>query len=176
MGCLTFGNGSAYKLPHSGLMIWMPINFGLFPDQIFREEVGLTPDLWIPAADAVNYTVAALHRGTITTAQPMAQLTLEQTYAREYQWTRFIPAEIHSWLLIALFTLGAMTVVYFNRKNRWIMLGLGPVWTCLGLYMVSQRNKLALGYGFLSGGIIYLTWGIFSLWSAYRSPKMTAVN
>jgi len=38
-------------------------------DLEFREEKGFFPDLWIPAEDAVNYAVAAVRKGTITTAQ-----------------------------------------------------------------------------------------------------------
>jgi hypothetical protein len=175
-GCLTFGNGSAYKLPHSGMMVWMPINFGLFPDQVFREEVGLTPDLWIPAADAVNYTVAALRRGTITTTQPVRQTTLEHTFTRENQWTKLIPRDIQSWLVIGLFSFGTMILAYFNRRNMPILLGLGLAWSCVGWYIARQRHKLTLGYGFLSGGIIYLTWGLCSLWIKYRSSKTTAAT
>jgi len=32
MGCLTFGNAGAHQLPHSKLMVWLPINFGLYLD------------------------------------------------------------------------------------------------------------------------------------------------
>ena len=72
MGCLTFGNAGAHQLPHSKLMVWLPINVGLYLDKEFHEEDGLIPDLWVPAADAVNYAVAAVRQGTITTSQPAA--------------------------------------------------------------------------------------------------------
>ena len=35
---------------------------------VFREGKGIAPDLWVPAADAVNYAVAAVRAGTITPA------------------------------------------------------------------------------------------------------------
>jgi len=47
-GALTFGNISAHRLPHSGLEVWLPINFGLFPDLVFREEIGLSPTTGFP--------------------------------------------------------------------------------------------------------------------------------
>ena len=72
IGCLTFGNLSAHKLPNSRLTLCMPINFGIFLDREFREQVGLAPDLWVPAADAVNYAVAAVRAGTISTEQPIS--------------------------------------------------------------------------------------------------------
>jgi len=173
-GCLTFGNNSAHRLPNSGLMIWMPINFGLFPDQIFREEVGLPPDLWVPAADAVNYTVAALRKGTITTAQPLPQSTLEQPYTSENHWTRLMPGDTQSGLMIALYAVAAMIWAYFNRKKTWLLLGIGVAGLVASWYMIYQRHKLILGSGLLSAGIVYLIWAILSLWSAYRSSK-TAV-
>jgi hypothetical protein len=175
-GCLTFGNVSMHALPNSGLIVWMPINFGLFPDQNFREEVGLTPDLWIPAADAVNYTVAALHKGTITTAQPLPQATLEQNYTGESHWHRLVPSDLKSWLVITVFALFAMIWAYFNRKRIRLLTGIGTVWCGISLVLIIQRNKLVIGYGLLFGGIIYLVWGLVSLWVKHKSLKTTAAN
>ena len=59
-GAVTFGNAGVFQLPHSRMMVHLPINLGLHLDGEFREERGIAPDLWVPAADAVNYAVAAV--------------------------------------------------------------------------------------------------------------------
>lgn len=157
-GCLTFGNLSAHQLPHSRLMIWMPINFGLFLDQEFREEVGLAPDLWVPAADAVNFTVAALRRGTITTSQPLPSAILQQDFTPENPWTKGRQATIQFMLVVAGFAAGGLVWAYFARKKPWLVAAIGGIWFVLGSVLTVKKNQ-PVGTGFLLVGIICLVWG-----------------
>ncbi len=163
MGALTFGNVSTHKLPHSGLMIWLSINFNLFMDQQFREQVGLSPDLWVPAADAVNYAVAAIRRGTITTALPLSQETLATEFVPESEWDRIGETLTQSALVILLFAAGSSVWAYFMRKKPRIVLSVGAVWMLLGGAWFITRSDKTLGISFLCAGLIMLVWGLCSL-------------
>ncbi len=173
MGCLTFGNLSAHQLPHSKLMIWMPINFGLFMDLEFREEVGLTPDLWVPAADAVNYAVAAVRHGTITTAQPLPSTTLQQRFTPENPWARDRRKNIESICLVSVLSAGCLVWAFFMRKKPRIVTGMGGVWIIFGSILVAM-DKQYVGLGFLLVGMICLIWGGITLVNARRKrSKLT---
>jgi len=168
MGCLTFGNGGAHKLPHSRLMVWLPINFGLFLDKEFREEEGLKPDLWVPAADAVNYAVAAIRHGTITTSQPLPSAMLQQDFAPESPWTSFLSLSYVG--IVALFSVSGSVWVYFMRKKPRIVALAGVVWLIFGsIWMVMEPQK-PLGFGLLLGGVICLVWGGINLLKARQAP------
>ncbi|MCP4541416.1 MAG: hypothetical protein GY832_30165 [Chloroflexi bacterium] len=167
MGCLTFGNLSAHQLPHSRLMIWMPINFGLFLDQEFREEVGLEPDLWVPAADAVNFTVAALRQGTITTSQPLPLAILQQDFSPEDPGARDRQATVQFLLVVAGFTAGGLVWAYFARKTPWFVAAIGGLWIIAGSVMTVKKNQ-PVGTGFLLVGIICLVWGGVNLLKVRR--------
>jgi hypothetical protein len=78
--------------------------------------------------------------------------------------------------VIALYAFAAMIWSYFNRKKTWLLLGIGVAGLVVSWYMTCQRHKLTLGSGLLSAGIVYLTWAMFSLWSAYRSSKTAATT
>ena len=168
MGCLTFGNISTHKLPHSNLEIWMPINFGLFPDQVVREGVGLAPDLWVPAADAVNYTVAALRKGTITTALPLSQETLEADFKPESSWNKNLETILEFWPVIVLVAAIGAVWGYFNRKNTRILLLVGLAWCLFGVYWILTSTLKALHLGLLAAGVISLIWGVISLLTSGR--------
>ena len=140
MGCLTFGNAGAHQLPHSKLMVWLPINFGLYLDKEFREEEGLMPDLWVPAADAVNYAVAAVRQGTITTSQPLPSAMLQQDFVPESPWTRFLSLRYVG--VVALFLAGGSVWAYFMRKKPRIVASIGVVWLVFGsIWMVMEPEK-----------------------------------
>jgi hypothetical protein len=162
MGALTFGNISTHQLPNSKLMVWIPINFNLFPDQELRESVGLVPDLWVPAADAVNNTVAAIRRGTLTTYQPLPNGVLETNFIPESPLMNIIGGGVTFWLVILMAISISAVWIYFNRKKPRILLGSGLVWMFVSLYLINQKPQEPIGYGFLcisvlcivSGGII----------------------
>lgn len=156
-GALTFGNVSLHRLPNSGLSVWMPVNFGLFPDLKFREESGLEPDFWVPAADAVNAAVAAIRNGTIETAMPLTP---------EMRRKRFIPEDIHhirrklmvicGFLLLGLF----WVVAAWRRKGRMMVPGsiwisIGVIWMILG-HANGKVLMLELGAGLVAMGAVFL--------------------
>jgi hypothetical protein len=118
-GCLTFGNPGAHQLPHSRLMVRLPINWGLYPDMGFREEKGLAPDLWVPAADAVNYAVAAVRSGTISTHQPLSAGMLEQPFVAEDPWARVRQEKAVRALVVGLLAAaGSVWAFLMHRKPR----------------------------------------------------------
>jgi len=169
MGALTFGNISAHQLPHSRLMIWMPINFGLFLDQEFREEVGLAPDLWVPAADAVNFAVAALRRGTITTNQPLPTSILQQDFTPENPNTTSLHETILYLLVVNGFVAGGLIWGFFMRKKPRVVTGAGLIWIAFGsVYTIRQDQPV--GFGFLFTGIVCLVWGGINLLKSRSAP------
>ncbi|MEA3439704.1 MAG: S41 family peptidase [Chloroflexota bacterium] len=168
MGCLTFGNAGVHQLPHSKLMVWLPINFGLYLDKEFREEEGLMPDLWVPAADAVNYAVAAVRQGTITTSQPLPSAVLQQDFVPENPWTRFLNPRYL--LVAAIFSAGGSVWAYFVRKKPRIVAGMGVVWLIFGwIWMVMEPQK-PIGFGLLLAGVVCLVWGGINLLKARQAP------
>jgi hypothetical protein len=168
MGCLTFGNAGAHQLPHSKLMAWLPINFGLYLDKEFREEEGLKPDLWVPAADAVNYAVAAIRHGTITTSQPLPSALLQQDFVPESRWTRFLNPRYAG--VVALFSASSLVWAYFMRKKPRVVAMIGVVWLVFGsIWMVMEPQK-PIGFGFLLAGVVCLVWGGINLLKARQAP------
>ena len=168
MGCLTFGNSGAHQLPHSKLMVWLPINFGLYLDKGFREEEGLMPDLWVPAADAVNYAVAAVRRGTITTSQPLPSAMLQQDFAPESLWTRFLSPRYAG--VVAIFLAGGSVWAYFVRKKARIVTSAGCVWIVFGSIWIVMEPQNPIGFGGLLEGVVCLVWGGTNLWKARQAP------
>jgi hypothetical protein len=171
-GALTFGNISYHLLPHSRLRVTLPINFNLYLDMAFREGKGISPDLWVPAADAVNYAVAALRAGTITTQRPLSPTTLEQRFVPEGPWARFWQETISRWLVIAALTVAGFVWAYFLRKKPRIVAGFGALWFILGgVWMLMERP---IGLGFLLAGGVCLLWGGVNLLPARKAPTDAA--
>ena len=168
MGCLTFGNAGAHQLPHSKLMVWLPINFGLYLDKEFREEEGLMPDLWVPAADAVNYAVAAVRQGTITTSQPLPSALLQQDFVPESPWTRFLSLRYIG--VVALFLAGGSVWAYFMREKPRIVAPSGVVWIVFGSIWIFLEPQKPIGFGLLLSGVVSLVWGGINLLKARQVP------
>ena len=171
MGCLTFGNISLHQLPNSMIKVWMPINFCIFQDQGFREEIGLFPDLWVPAEDAVNFTAAALRSGTITTGQPLSADILAQEFKPESDWRRIIELNIKNLILIGSITLGGTIWAYIIRKKPPILIVIGIAWIGFSLYWINQRSEKFIGYGFLLVGMIWLVFGAVNLIKARNQQR-----
>jgi hypothetical protein len=144
----------------------MPINVNLFPDMAFREEVGITPDLWVPAADAVNYAVAAVRAGTITTQQPLSPGVLQQPLEPEDPWSRGRRGKVVQWLLVAALPVAAAVWVYFTRRKPKVVAAVGVVWLAVG--GASLLMERPVGLGFLLAGGVCLVWGGASLLRARR--------
>ena len=156
-GALTFGNGGLHRLPRSRIAVWMPINFGLFPDLKFREEVGLEPDYWVPAADALNYAVAAIRNGTIETAIP---LTPEMRHARFVpEDTRHIRRKL---LIIAGFMLLGLILAAFVLRKQGRLVIPGSIWVSVGVIWVilgHTKGKVLMlesGAGLVGMGLMFM--------------------
>jgi hypothetical protein len=156
-GAVTFGNGSTHLLPHSRLEVRLPINFGLYLDMEFREEVGIAPDLWVPAADAVNYAVAAVRSGTISLRQPLSLATLQQSFVPENPWARVRQETGIRWLVIVALPVAASVWAYFLRKKPQIVAGAGGVWLVFSVACLLTERPV--GFGFLLAGAVCLLWG-----------------
>ena len=168
MGALTFGNISSHQLPHSRLTVRLPINFGLYPDMEFREGMGIAPDLWVPAADAVNYAVAAVRAGTITTEQPLSPTTLEQPFSPEQSWARVLQEIAIRWLVIVALTVAGSIWAFYLRKKPRIVAGAGVVWLIMGIAWMLMEQPF--GLGFLLVGGVCLLWGGINLLRARKAP------
>jgi len=172
MGALTFGNISYHLLPHSRLRVRLPINFNLYLDMQFREGQGISPDLWVPAADAVNYAVAALRAGTITTQQPLAPTMLEQPFVAKDPWAGVRQETISRWLVIGVLTVTGSVWAYFLRKKPRIVAGFGALWFMFGgVWMLMERP---VGLGFLLAGGVCLVWGGVNLLRGRSAPREAA--
>jgi hypothetical protein len=171
-GALTFGNISTHQLPHSRLKVTLPINFNLYLDREFREGKGISPDLWVPAADAVNYAVAAVRAGTITTQQPLSPATLEQPFVPEDSWAGVRQETISRWLVIAALTLAGSVWAYFLRRKPWIVAGFGVLWLIFGGGWILMERPV--GLGFLLAGGVCLLWGGVNLLRARTAPVDTS--
>jgi hypothetical protein len=170
MGALTFGNVSLHQLPHSKLKVWLPINFNLFMDMVPREGVGLAPDLWVPADDAVNYAVVAVRNGTITTARPLAPATLAADFAPESPWARV--RKETAFLFLAVIVGGGVFAIS-NRKKPLIVVVAGTVLLVAGTLWTITGGENLVGYALLITAIICLLWGGYGLWSARRKVDVS---
>ena len=155
MGALTFGNVSTHQLPNSGLAVSLPINFGLFQDLQFREEEGLAPDLWVPAEDAVNYTVAALRNGTLSTYRPLSSETLQHEFIPENPAARLQKDRLIRGGLAAMISLFALVWAYKMRSKRRVVAVAAALWLGSGaVFLVALHNSI--GYAFLAAGVVCL--------------------
>jgi hypothetical protein len=168
MGCLTFGNAGLHQLPHSRLRLKMPINFGLFMDGKSREEKGISPDFWVPAADAVNCAVAAIRNGTIKTYQPLPATILEESFVPEDPWARVRRERLLLASLIALFGAGAGVWSFFMRAKPRVLVGAGFVWLTIGVAWVGMEKPI--GWGFLLIGAVCLASGGIFLANSHSAP------
>ncbi|MFN2245405.1 MAG: S41 family peptidase, partial [Anaerolineae bacterium] len=175
MGALTFGNAGTHQLPHSRLMVHLPTNFGLYLDRTFREEKGLFPDLWVPAADAVNYAVAAVRSGTIATHQPLSPATLQQPFVPEDPWARVRQERTLLLLVIGLMVMAGSVWAFSMRKKPHLVTIVGAVWLAIGSVWRLWMEK-PVGYGFLLVGAVCLVWGGINLWRTHRSPAESQVS
>jgi hypothetical protein len=175
MGALTFGNAGAHQLPHSRLMVHLPTNFGVYLDGTFREEQGLFPDLWVPAADAVNYAVAAVRSGTIATHQPLSPATLQQPFVPEDPWARVRRERTVLFLVIGLIVVAGSVWAFFMRKKPHLVIITGAAQLAVGSVWRLWMKK-PVGYGFLLVGAVGLVWGGINLWRTHHSSAEGQVS
>jgi hypothetical protein len=140
------------------MKVWLPINVGVFLDQECRESVGLEPDLWVPAADAVNSVVAAVRRGTITTRYPLPRRILAQRFVPENPFIRRRQEAVRFGLVIAGFAAAGLLWSYSARRKPRLVLAVGVVSLVAGS-MLTVRQKQPVGVAIIIVGIIYLLMG-----------------
>ncbi len=170
MGALAFGNVSTHMLPNSGIMIWISINFNIFPDHQTREGVGLLPDLWVPADEAVNYAVAAVRRGTITTSQPLMPAILSQEFIPENPDTRAQQELVRTLVVAAIFAMGGFGWAFFMRQKSGLVTSSGAFWAGLG-GVLTALGRQPVGAGLMIAGIICLIWGGINQLKVRRSVE-----
>jgi hypothetical protein len=118
-GALTFGQNTYHRLPNSNALVRMPISLNVFMDLKIREEEGFSPDLWVPAADALNYAVAAVRGGTISTAVDIPEGYFDQEFVPEKpQRGRIEVARLLPFITIACVIIMANGIYRSIRKSR----------------------------------------------------------
>jgi hypothetical protein len=162
-GTLTFGNVSFHQLPHSKLLVSLPININIFMDLEFREERGIFPDLWVPAADALNNAVAAARRGLIAAriAPPEGYFSVEFVPERppRRRWFR----EHEELLPIALMLLSGSVFIYVFRRQKPFFLFYGSSWLTIGVIFVLKGASE--GYFLIPYGVVFLAIGVWKRWN-----------
>ncbi len=156
-GALVFGQVSSHRLPHSTLRVQLPISLNIPLDLKFREEKGFFPHLWIPAEDAVNYVVAAVRKGTITTVHPLPEEVLREEFIPEAP-----PRNVMIYLIPTpiLVILGFVLVFVFKKKTL-SFLAFGMSWFPIGVVALSQESSL--GYVAIIAGLAYIMIGVYKL-------------
>jgi hypothetical protein len=124
----------------------------------------------VPAADAVNYAVAAVRNGTISTRLPLTEVALREPFVPEDPWARSRREKLLLAAVIALFGIGG-SIWAFKMRNRPRMLtGFGVVWSAIGGVWIAMEKPV--GIGFLLIGASCLVWGgIYLLKARIRSTK-----
>ncbi|MBU7001755.1 MAG: hypothetical protein HXS51_13390 [Theionarchaea archaeon] len=145
MGALVFGQMTLHKLPHSALSVRLPISLNIPLNLELREERGFSPDVWIPAEDAVNSVVAAVRKGTITTAQQLPAHVLQEEFIPE---KRSLWEELGTPFIVILLTSSAGVVfVGLNRKRRGLFfLVAGMLWAAGGVIVLWVVSPLGYSY------------------------------
>lgn len=158
-GALTYGNITLHQLPHSRLKAYVPIKLNVMLDLEWREEQGFIPDLWLPPDQALNYVVAAVRAGTITSRIeiPGGYLTGSFTPEKVRGPSPFerSPELIPLVIMICGFVLAAF--LFGRQKNYFLTNGLLLILVGV-FYLLRFRQPLAivaiaLGIGGFSFGV-----------------------
>ena len=158
MGALTFGQVSAHRLPHSKLLVYVPIKLNMQLDLEFREAKGFLPDYWVPSPRALNHAVAAARAGTIPTqvALPAGYFDAEFVPERLPALSR---SQRRDLVIGSIFLVAGVVFAIVNRKKAGaVFLAAGSFALVIGagyLYFGSLA-----GYAFGVVGCAYLTIGL----------------
>jgi len=157
-GALTYGQMSRHLLPKSKLQMLLPTSLNIFVDLEHREEKGFNPDLWVPAGEALNYAVAALKRGTLTTVKELPPEVKASWFIPEIQLT---VSEVNFFQLGAPFLYFGVITSYFNRKRKnFFLIGTG-IFFCLSIFFLS-RNPI-ISYSLIAISLEYLAIGVYKI-------------
>jgi len=162
-GCLTFGLANFHRLPHSKLLVQLPMSLSIPLDLEFKEEKGFFPHLWIPAEDALNYAVAAVRKGTITTVQPLPEEVLQEEFIPE-EFMQKEPSKRNdmSELFIATLSvavLGMIPALLNRKRNKLFFFILGIIWAAVGIIILYRVSPM--GYVFFIIGVTYFVIGVY---------------
>ncbi len=94
----------------------------------------------MPAADAVNYAVAAIRNGTISTRLPVPAAILQEPFVPENPWARSRRKTLGLIAVIVVFGIGANVWAFFMRSRPLLLIGLGVAWLTIG--GISLRTHL----------------------------------
>lgn len=165
MGALVFGQMTLHQLPHSKLSVNLPISLNIPFDLVLREEKGFFPDLWVPAEDAVNYAVAAIRKGTITTVQPVPEEVLQEEFIPEKPPMNAIVYLIPTPVFVAV---GFVLMLVFKKKTL-AFFAFGLSWYPIGIFVLSRESPL--GYVFIIAGSAYITYALYRWRKERRSES-----
>lgn len=163
-GALTYGQMSYHMLPHSRLIVRLPISLNVFVDLKYREEKGFYPDLWVQSGYALNYAVAAVRMGSIPTSSSYREEILGVDFVPEKPSENIVVTDYFP-ILFGLFY--GVILVFFNRqrKSKLFLIG-GVLGALLGTYYLSRKPDL--GYALLLVGFEYLVITFFK-WRKEKS-------
>ncbi|MBU7023160.1 MAG: hypothetical protein HXS40_03250 [Theionarchaea archaeon] len=172
MGALVFGQMTLHKLPNSALSVRLPISLNIPLNLELREERGFFPDVWIPAEDAVNYVVAAVRKGTITTTQQLPAHVLQEEFIPE---RRSLWEEIGIPFIVALLTASfGIVFVGLNRKRgRLFFLVAGMLWAAGGVIVLWAVSPLGYSYLFVAALCIFV--GLYK-WKKEKATPVPTSN
>lgn len=156
LGALVFGQMTLHKLSHSNLSVNLPISLNIPLDLVLREEKGFFPDLWIPAEDAVNYAVAAVRKGTITTVKLLPEEVLQEEFIPEKQPV----IEKGDLIPLSLGILFGIIFIFINRKKSKLFFFIaGICWAAAGIIILALVSPL--GHGYSIAGMICIAISIY---------------
>lgn len=165
-GALTYGQMTRHMLPHSKILVDLPISLNVFVDLEYREEKGFYPGLWVPSEDALNFAVAAVRSGSIETTNEYRQEIMEYDFIPE---SKSVKSNISSYILILFGVFYGVILVYYNwkRKSRvFFIAGLAGI-----LVGIIFPFKLELGSIFIIVGIEYLGIAIYKWRNEHRTQR-----
>jgi hypothetical protein len=164
-GAVVFGQMTRHRLPHSKLLVHLPISLNIPLDLELREEIGFFPDVWVPAKDAVNYAVAAVRKQTITTVNPLPEEVLQQEFIPEDP----LKAKMSELLLPGLFltVLGIIPALVNRKRGKKFFFILGAIWVIAGIIILSLLSPIGYVYSLL--GIVYIAIGVYK----WKTPGPT---
>ena len=156
-GALVFGQVSNHRLHHSTLLVTLPISLNIPLDLEFREEKGLFPDLWVPAEDALNYVVAAVRKGAITTVHPIPEEILQAEFIPEAPPMLSKLKPLLPVLYVAV--LGILPAIINRKKDKRLFFIFGSFLGVIGIIILIRESSFGHVLSILA--IVYITIGVY---------------
>jgi len=160
-GALVFGQMTLHQLPHSKLSLYLPISLNIPLDLTLREEKGFFPDLWIPGEHAVNYAIAAVRKGTISTVLPLSEDVLQQQFIPESFWKNQIKEFS---VPLFLLSVSGVLIALVNRKKDTKIFFIFSI-CCIGGGLFTLYRGVPMCY------VFFLLAAVFGIISGYKWMK-----